>query len=90
MFIDYQSLNKISIKNIYPLPRIYKLIDCLKGVKFFAKLYLKSGYHQILIEPTYVWKMDFKTKEGLFEWLVKPSGLTNALVAFMRYMDDLL
>ena len=91
MCIDYRDLNKISVKNRYPVPRIDELIINLKGAKFFTKLDLKSGYHQIPIESTDVWKMDSKTKEGLFEWLViMPFGLTNALVTFMRYMDDLL
>ena len=79
-----------SIKNRYPLPRIYELINSLKCDNFFMKLDLKSGYHQISIKSTNVWKMDFKTKERLFEWLVMPFGLTNALATFMRYMDDLL
>ena len=65
MCIDYRDLNKISMKNIYPLPRIDKLIECLKGAKLFTKLDLKSGYHQILIEPTNVWKTAFKTKDCL-------------------------
>ena len=90
MFIDYRDLNKISVKNIYPLPWIDELIDNLKGDKFFMKLGLKLGYHQIPIESTDVWKMDFKTKEGLFEWLVIRFILTNAPTTFMRYMDDLL
>ena len=51
---------------------------------------LKWGYQQIPIESTYVWKMNFKTKEGLFEWLDMPFGLTNAPLNFMRYMDDLI
>ena len=78
MCIDYWALNKISVKNRYPLPRIDKLIDNLKGAKFFTNLDLKLGYHQISIESTNVWKTDFKTKEGLFEWLFMPFGLTNA------------
>ena len=90
MCIDYWSFNKILVKNIYPLPWIDELIDNLKGAKFFTKLDLKSGYHQILIDSTDVWKTTFKTKEGLFEWLVIPVSLTNAPATFMRYMDDLL
>ena len=90
MCIDYRDLNKISVKNIYPLPWIDELIDSLKGAKFFMKLNLKSGYHQIPIKSIDVWKMTLKTKEGLFEWLVTPFELTNAPTTFMRYMDNLL
>ena len=73
------------MKNIYPLPQNDQLIDNLKGAKFFMKLDLKSGYQQIPIESTNVWTTDFKTKEGLFEWLFMSFGLTNALATFMRY-----
>ena len=90
MCIDYQALNKISVNNKYPLPRIDKLIDNMKDSKFFMRLDLKLGYHQIPIESTDVWKINFKTKEGLFEWLVMPFSLTNPLATFIRYMDDLL
>ena len=90
MCIDYQALNKISMKNRYPFPRIDELIDYLKGAKFFTKIDLKSRYHQILIEPIDIWKIAFKTEEGLFEWLVMPFVLTNAPTTFMRYMDDII
>ena len=90
MCIDYRSLNKISVKNIYPLPHIDELIDNLKGAKFFMKLDLKLRYHQILIDSIDVWKTNFKAKEGMYEWLFMPFGLTNAPATFMRYMDDLL
>ena len=63
MCIDYRALNKISMKNIYPLPWIDELINNLKVAKFFTKLDLKSGYHQISIESTDVWKTTFNTKE---------------------------
>ena len=76
--------------NRYPLPWIDELIENMKSAKFFMKFDLKSGYHQIPIESIDVWKTDFKTKEGLFEWLVIPFSLTNAPATFMRYMDDLL
>ena len=90
MCIDYRDLNKILVKNICPLPWIDELMESMKGAKLFTKLDVKLGYQQIPIESTDVWKITFKTKEGLFEWLVMPFGLTNSLATFMRYMDDLL
>ena len=90
MCIEYRGLNKISVKNRYPLPQIDELIYSLKCANFFTKLDLKSRYHQIPIESTDVCKTTFKTKEGLFEWLLMPFGLTNAPVTFMRYMNDLI
>ena len=88
--IDYQALNKIIVRNRYPIPWIDDLLDQLKGEKYFSKIYLKLGYHQVPIKPSNVWKTTFKAKEGLFKWLVMPFGLMNATATFMRLMDDVL
>jgi hypothetical protein len=78
------------VRNRYPIPRIDDLLDQIKWENFFNKIELKSGYHQFPIEPIDVWNTTFKSKEGLFEWLVIPFGLTNAQTTFMRLMDDAL
>ena len=88
--IHYQALNKITVRNWYLIPRIDDLLDQLMGEKYFSKIDLKFGYHQVLIEQKYVWKTPFKLNEGLFEWLVMPFGLRNSPSTFMRMMDDIL
>ena len=65
--IDYWALKKITIQNRYLIPRIDDLLDKIKGEKYFSKIDLNFGYHQVPIEPSDVWKAAFKAKEGLFE-----------------------
>lgn len=85
--VDYRELNKVMVKNKYPLPRINDLFDKLAGASVFLKIDLRLGYHQLKIKKEDVPKMTFRTRYGHYEFLVLPFGLTNAHAFFMDLMN---
>ena len=85
--VDYCQLNKMTIKNKYPLPKIDDLLDQLRGAAVFSKIDLRSGYHQILVKPEDVQKTTFMCRYGHYEYVVMPFRVTNAPALFMDYMN---
>ena len=79
-------MDKVTVKNRYPLPTIDDLFDRLKGTRFYSKIDLLNGYHQLKVRETDILKTTFRTRYGHFEFTMMPFGLTNAPVAFMDLM----
>ena len=83
MCVDYRTLNDVTVKNKYPLPRIEDLFNRMRDARAFSEIDLRSGYHQMKIRPSDISKTDFLTRYGLQELTVMSFGLTNAPAYFM-------
>nr|GEX60871.1 putative reverse transcriptase domain-containing protein [Tanacetum cinerariifolium] len=87
MCLDYRELNNLTVKNCYPLPRIEDLFDQLLGARYFSKINLRSGYHQLRIHEMDIPKTAFRTRYGHFKFTIMPFGLTNARAVFIDLMN---
>jgi hypothetical protein len=88
--VDYRGLNKVSVKNRYPLPLISEILDRLAGAKWFSKIDIKDAYYRIRIQEGDEWKTAFRTRYGHYEYTVMPFGLTNAPATFQNYIHTAL